>query len=80
MCLYIVRHADPVYGTDSVTDEGRREADALAEYMQHEGITDLFCSTKGRAIATANPIVQKIFGIDRVPEQNIKNGAKNWRV
>ena len=43
--LYIIRHGDPDYLTDranggSLTDHGKAEAKALAQFLAEEGITD----------------------------------------
>lgn len=58
MRLLIIRHADPEYSNDSLTEEGVREADALARRLAsgNDGsITHLYTSPKGRARATAAP-------------------------
>jgi broad specificity phosphatase PhoE len=61
MRIYIVRHADPIYETDSITEEGQREAEALADYLvEEEGVTHIYSSTMGRAIATATPAADKL--------------------
>lgn len=53
MRLYIIRHADPDYSIDGLTEAGHVEAKALAPRMQHEGITEIYASPMGRARATA---------------------------
>jgi broad specificity phosphatase PhoE len=55
MRLYIVRHGDPDYANDSLTEQGRAEAKALARYMQAEGIHEIYSSPHGRAWQTAEP-------------------------
>lgn len=52
MRIYIVRHADPDYATDSITPAGHLEARALADRMHAEGINRIFCSPLGRARLT----------------------------
>ncbi len=54
MRLYIVRHADPDYVNDSITEKGHREAKALAKKFSKQGLDKIYCSPKGRAIATMN--------------------------
>lgn len=52
--LLLVRHADPDYTTDSLTDLGRREASALAERMVTIQPDVLLSSPFGRARETAS--------------------------
>jgi len=52
MRLYIIRHGDPDYAIDHLTEAGKREAAALAERLAGEGLTHLFSSPLGRARAT----------------------------
>lgn len=52
MRLYIIRHGDPDYKNDHLTEAGKREAAALAERLAGEGLTHLFSSPLGRARAT----------------------------
>lgn len=54
MRLYIIRHADPDYTRDSLTEAGHREARALAERLEREGLDKLYSSPLGRARATAS--------------------------
>ncbi len=51
--LHIIRHADPDYERDTITDLGHREAAAVAVRMSGEGLTQVFTSPMGRARATA---------------------------
>lgn len=58
MRILIIRHADPEYAIDSITSEGQREADALANRLTSglEGqVSHIYTSPKGRARATAAP-------------------------
>ena len=52
MRLYIIRHADPDYDNDTITEAGHREAEALAERLRQEGINHIYCSPLNRAIHT----------------------------
>ncbi len=51
--LLLVRHGDPHYPTDSLTERGHREAERLAETLDDYRIDALFVSTMGRALQTA---------------------------
>ncbi len=53
MRLLIIRHGDPDYAIDSLTEKGRREAQFLAERLQKEKIDAFYLSPLGRAQATA---------------------------
>ena len=44
MLLYIVRHADPIYETDSLTDRGKLQAKAVAKRLQKSSIERIFSS------------------------------------
>lgn len=53
MRLLLIRHADPDYETDALTDLGRREAAALADRLAGLELTHLYTSPLGRARETA---------------------------
>ena len=55
MLLYIVRHGDPIYETDTLTERGRQQAEAVSKRMQRAGINQIYSSPMGRARETAAP-------------------------
>ncbi len=55
MLLYIVRHGDPIYATDSLTERGFLQAEAVAKRMRDAKIDRVFSSPLGRARLTAEP-------------------------
>ena len=55
MLLYIIRHGEPDYKTDTLLPRGRLQAEAVAERMRRVGIDRVFCSPMGRARETAEP-------------------------
>ena len=57
MKLFIIRHGDPDYERDSLTERGRREAALLCDRLLRENITKVYCSPLGRARATAAPFL-----------------------
>ena len=59
MRLYLIRHADPDYATDSITEEGRLEAAALGERMAGEDLDRLYASPLGRAQQTAAAVAER---------------------
>lgn len=60
MYLFFVRHGDPCYETDSLTDLGRRQAQLTAERLVIDGITEIHASTMGRAKETASYLAEKL--------------------
>lgn len=58
MKILIIRHGDPDYSVDSLTEKGFREADLLSERLCKIPIDDFYCSPLGRAMATAEPTLQ----------------------
>lgn len=65
MRILIIRHAEPYYPTDSLTEKGFREAEMLSQKLKDEGITNIYVSPLGRAQLTAKPTVEKT-GIEPV--------------
>ena len=63
MLLYIIRHGDPIYSTDTLTERGTIQAEAVAKRMQASGIDRVFSSPMGRARLTAAPTC-RLLGLD----------------
>lgn len=55
MLLYIIRHGEPDYAADSLTENGQKQADALAERFSSHGFDEIYVSPLGRALQTARP-------------------------
>lgn len=53
MRIVFVRHGHPDYKLDCLTELGHRQAEAAAQRLQDEGITEIYSSPKGRAVETA---------------------------
>ena len=68
MLLYIVRHGDPNYKTDSLTERGKVQAEAVGKRIAASGINRIFSSPKGRARMTAEPAA-RILGLDITIEE-----------
>lgn len=60
MKIYILRHGDPDYEHDSLTERGRREAAALARRMEQIPIDDFYVSPLGRAKLTAEYTLRRV--------------------
>lgn len=56
MLLYIIRHGDPDYATDTLTERGRMQAEAVGKRLAKIGIDRIFSSPMGRARQTAEPL------------------------
>lgn len=59
MKILIIRHAEPDYSIDYLTEKGFREVKHLTERLETMNIKKIFCSPLGRARATIEPFVQK---------------------
>lgn len=60
MKLIIVRHGDPDYSIDSLTEKGHREAKLLAERLSKLDVEAFYCSPLGRAKDTASYTLKKM--------------------
>ena len=61
MHLIFIRHGDPDYANDTLTEKGRREAQFLAERIAcWPNITDFYVSPYGRAKDTLTPALTKL--------------------
>lgn len=59
MRILIIRHCDPDYSIDSLTEKGWREAELLSRRLKDEHIDKIYCSPLGRAKDTASPTLEK---------------------
>lgn len=53
MRIIFVRHGEPDYAHDCLTEQGKQQALAAAERLREEGIEEIFTSPLGRAAETA---------------------------
>ncbi len=60
MKILIIRHGDPDYVNDSLTEKGWREAEYLSERLAKLPIRDFYVSPLGRAKDTAAPTLKKL--------------------
>ena len=60
MRLMIVRHGDPDYSIDSLTEKGWREARILSERITKLDVKEFYVSPLGRARDTAAPTLEKL--------------------
>ncbi len=59
MKIIFIRHGEPDYAIDSLTEKGWREARLLAKRTAKWHVTDFYCSPLGRAKDTASCTLQK---------------------
>lgn len=59
MRVLIIRHGDPDYERDSLTEKGWREVELLAERLEKTEINDFYVSPLGRARDTAQPTLKR---------------------
>ena len=70
MRLLFIRHGEPDYSVDSLTEKGFEEAALLADYLSaREKIDEIFVSPLGRAIRTCEPTAAKL---------GLTPTVKNW--
>lgn len=67
MRIIFIRHGDPDYVNDCLTDLGRLQASAVAERLADENITQIYSSTKGRALETAGYTADRIGCAEVIP-------------
>lgn len=63
MLLYVVRHGEPIYNPDTLTELGKKQAAALAPYFVKQGLDEVYSSPNGRARQTAEPTC-KALGLE----------------
>lgn len=60
MRIIFVRHGEPDYEHDCLTETGRRQAEAAAERLAGEGIGAIYSSPNGRARETAEAVARRL--------------------
>lgn len=70
MKIIFIRHGDPDYEHDSLTDVGKQQARALAEYLKDVPVDAVYSSPFGRAYLTATTCYpkQKVVVLDWLKE------------
>ena len=60
MKIVFVRHGHPDYHNDCLTELGHLQAEAAAQRLEQEGIEEIYSSTRGRALETAQYTAKRI--------------------
>ena len=66
MIIHFVRHGHPDYTTDTLTELGKKQAEAAASRLRDVGIERIYSSTKGRAMQTAEATAA-LLGLTVIP-------------
>ncbi|MBC8163143.1 MAG: histidine phosphatase family protein [Roseiflexaceae bacterium] len=86
--LYLIRHAAPdrfsgvpyqIHPGPPLTEAGRREAAALAEWLEGRGLEHLFCSPFERTTQTAAAIVDRL-GLEITFVEALREGAPGEQI
>ncbi len=72
MKLILIRHGEPDYSIDSLTEKGWKEADLLSERISKLSVSAFYCSPLGRAKDTAKATIQALHA-----EAEILPGSEN---
>lgn len=89
MFLYIIRHGEPDYATDTLTETGVKQAELLSERLKKINFDKIYSSPLGRAKQTAIPTCTKLNKtFEEIPwlsENKVyeamaseKDGKKDW--
>ena len=60
MLLYLIRHGEPDYVTDTLTEEGWKQARLVSDRLIESGLDEIHSSPMGRARQTAQPTAEKL--------------------
>lgn len=60
MRIIFVRHGEPNYEKDCLTEIGKKQAEAAAKRLEREGITEIYASPMGRAAQTAEYTAKRL--------------------
>ena len=60
MKIYFIRHGDPDYANDTLTERGWKEAEALSKRVAKLDVDKFYCSPLGRARDTASLTLNKM--------------------
>lgn len=70
MRILIIRHGDPDYANDTLTEKGHREAKLLAEKLGKERIDHIYSSPLGRARHTCDYVARALGKENEVVEKD----------
>ena len=65
MRIILIRHGEPNYEKDCLTELGQKQAEVVAQRLLEEGIEEIYSSPYGRALQTAQAF-SKASGIEQI--------------
>ena len=71
MRLVFIRHGDPDYVHDSLTEKGKKEAELLANLLEDKELGDIYVSPLGRARETASYTIERIRKNGRLKKEPV---------
>ena len=71
MRLVFIRHGDPDYVHDSLTEKGKKEAELLANLLEDKELGDIYVSPLGRARETASYTIERLRKNGRLKKEPI---------
>lgn len=77
MLLYIVRHGDPIYNPDSLTEKGKRQAEAVGRRLAGRKFARAYASPLVRAQQTGQPFCE-LTGLSMQTEEWMSENLA-WR-
>ena len=92
MKIYFMRHGDPNYKNDCLTELGHKQAKALAERLSGCGIEQIYSSTNGRAMQTAEYTASRLgltvtpldymreIGWKPIGDEPLPEGGNPWHI
>ena len=60
MLLFYIRHGDPIYTPDSLTEFGHQQAEALKHRLKLANLKEIYSSSSTRAVMTATPTAEML--------------------
>lgn len=60
MLFIYIRHGEPIYDPDSLTELGKQQAEDVARFLSIQGVDTIYSSTSNRAILTAMPTAKRL--------------------
>ena len=58
MRIIFIRHGEPDYENDTLTETGFKQAQLVAQRLKDENIEEIWSSTHGRALNSAKPTAE----------------------
>ncbi len=77
MLLYYIRHGEPIYDPDSLTELGHLQAEALSKRLALYGLDAIYASTSTRAVMTAEPTAKRL-ALPIIPCEWAHEGLAWW--